>query len=215
MLKLREEEPSFAPWQAVATKTFARDIATKLSTNEVSIIAVDGRSASGKTTLADKLASALPDAVVVHTDDIAWHHSMFDWMELALEHVLKPARASQEISYRPTAWLERNREGAIKVPKTCRFLILEGVGSASHALISVLDYVIWVQSDFEQAQIRGIERDGGDEQAASFWHKWMAEEVPFLLEQRPWERADAIVCGTRPNDFTPPSSSYIVMGQVH
>jgi hypothetical protein len=38
-------------------------------------LAVDGRSAGGKTTLAERLAALVPGAVVVHTDDIAWHHS--------------------------------------------------------------------------------------------------------------------------------------------
>jgi len=34
--------------------------------------------------------------------------------------------------------------------------------------------------------------NGDWEQAAAFWNAWM----PFLNEQRPWERADLIVAGT-------------------
>ena len=41
------------------------------------IIAIDGRSGSGKTTLASALVEVLPEAFVVHTDDVAWHHSFF------------------------------------------------------------------------------------------------------------------------------------------
>jgi hypothetical protein len=35
---------------------------------------------------------------------------------------------------------------------------------------------------------------GRDEGAAlQVWDEWEAEEVPFLLEDRPWERADVLV----------------------
>jgi hypothetical protein len=52
-----------------------------------------------------------------------------------------------------------------------------------------------VQSDVAEAKQRGIERDGGDERATSFWDHWEAEEAPFFMHDRPWERADAIVAG--------------------
>ncbi len=32
---------------------------------------------------------------------------------------------------------------------------------------------------------------------------WMAEEIPFQAGQRPWERADLIVCGTPRVPFDP------------
>lgn len=60
----------------------------------------------------------------------------------------------------------------------------------------LLDVVVWVQSDIEQAKTRGVARDGGDAGAAAFWDEWATEELPFLAEQRPWERADVIVSGT-------------------
>jgi len=37
----------------------------------------------------------------------------------------------------------------------------------------------WVQSDMAEAERRGIEHDGGDTAAVSFWHLWMAEELSF------------------------------------
>ena len=30
----------------------------------------------------------------------------------------------------------------------------------------------------------------------AFWHEWMAQELDFLAQQRPWERACAVVAGT-------------------
>ena len=111
---------------------------------------------------------------------------------------MKPARAGQAVAYRPAAWTDWLREkGAfIDVPLNCPLLIFEGVGAARRELTDMLDVAVWLQSDIEKAEIRGIARDGGDTKAITFWKKWMAEEFPFQAEQRSWERADFIVCGT-------------------
>lgn len=60
----------------------------------------------------------------------------------------------------------------------------------------LVDAVVWVQSDVVEAERRGIERDGGDPAAVSFWDLWMAEELPFMARERPWTRANVIVAGT-------------------
>ncbi len=166
------------------------------------VVAVDGRGASGKSTLAQRLTTALPASVVISTDDVAWHHSFFDWAELLAGGVLEPARRGDAVSYRPPAWRDRGRAGAIAVPVGCELLIVEGVGAGRRELTTLLDAVVWVQSDFEVAERRGIARDvaaginGDQEQAVAFWHEWMAQELDFLAQQRPWERACAVVAGT-------------------
>ena len=81
------------------------------------VVAVDGRSASGKTTFAKRLSSVL-NAPLVHTDDVAWHHSFFDWWPLTLEHILEPFYADRAIDWTPEAWTARGREGSIQVPQS-------------------------------------------------------------------------------------------------
>ena len=106
--------------------------------------------------------------------------------------------------YRPPGWETHGRPGAIEVPVGLEVAIVEGVGAGRPELAHLLDAVVWVQSDFAEAERRGIARDvasgvNGDREAATaFWHAWMAEEVPFLAHQRPWEQASVIVAGTRP-----------------
>ena len=92
-------------------------------------------------------------------------------------------------------------------------VIVEGVGAARRELMTLVDVVVWVQSDMAEAERRGIERDGGDEAAVSFWHLWMAEELPFMVQERPWERAAFIVAGTPllPHD---PASQVVIAGPV-
>jgi hypothetical protein len=56
------------------------------------VVAVDGRGAAGKTTFAARLAAALGDAPVVHTDDVADRVGQPWWPALEAE-VLAPLAA--------------------------------------------------------------------------------------------------------------------------
>jgi hypothetical protein len=167
------------------------------------LVAVDGRSGGGKTTVADLLAARVPGSAVVHTDDVAWHHSFFDWGSLLLDGVLTPLRAGRSVAYRPPGWVARGREGAIEVPEGRALVVVEGVGAAQEELMGSVDAVVWVQSDRAEAERRGILRDGGDAAAIAFWQEWEAAEVRFLLAETPWLRADVVVAGTRVLPYDP------------
>ncbi len=191
-------EPSAAPWTA---RPFADVVADLLAVvgspaGRPAILAVDGRSGGGKSTFAERVAAAAPGAVVVHTDDVAWWESFFGWDRLMASGVLEPARRGEPVRFRPPAWEAREREGAIEVPDGARLVIVEGDGSSRRSLTPLLDGAVWVQSDHPEARRRGIERDGGTPEAADFWDEWDAEEIPFFEADRPWERADLVVCGT-------------------
>lgn len=213
-MQLPPEEPYFGPWQVAPVQAFVRLLEETLpKTGGLKVIAVDGRSAGGKTTLASLLGRAIAGSAIVHTDDLPssgnWSgtdlysscssdaRSFFDWTERLLKNVLKPARAGFAVKYRPDAWEDWSREkGAIEIPSGCPLLILEGVGAARRELTHALDAAIWVQSDVDKAKTRGVARDGGDAAARTFWDEWMTQEFPFVADQKPWERADFIVTGT-------------------
>ena len=164
------------------------------------VVAVDGRSAGGKSTLAAVLSSVVPGSAVVHTDDVAWHHGFFDWDGLLVTGVLEPVSRGEQVDYRPPAWQERGRDGAITVSQDVVVIFVEGVGASRSALRPWFDAAVWTQSDAASARHRGLARDvrlGRDEEeAVRFWDEWEAHEVTFLREDRPWERADLVVCGT-------------------
>ncbi len=226
---LPPEEPHFGPWSVISVQEFAELLQATLPKDRagLGIIAVDGRSANGKSTLAALVSREVPGSVVVHTDDVpssaAWsgrHRysppesavpSFYDWSERVRENVLKPARAGKAVAYRPPSWTDWLREegACIDAPPNCPLLIFEGVGAVRRELIDVIDVVVWVQADTEKAETRGIVRDGGDAEATTFWKKWMAEEFPFLAEQRPWDRANFIVSGT-PDLGHDPDSEIVV-----
>ena len=160
-----------------------------------SIVAVDGRSSSGKTTLAARIAAAVPDSCVVHTDDIAWHQAVLDWDGLLAAGVLRPFRSGREISYRPPQWEPHGRSGSIDVPASCALLLVEGVGSGRRELSGLLDAVIWVETDDAVLRRRDAARVAAGEISPADHAAWMAEEHPFVAEQRTWERADLVVRG--------------------
>ena len=214
-MNLHPEEPFFGPWQPQALADFTTALLQPLS--ERKIIAVDGRSAGGKTTLAGKLESSIPGSVVVHIDDIpmsgSWRGSeaqagilsdpipaglhFFDWPNTVIKNLFEPYLAGKAVHYRPESWDDWNRpEGAIKIPPACPALILEGVFTGRYEISEYVDKIIWVQSDFEKARSRGIERDGGDAESEKHWNRFESFEAPFFAEQKSWERADVVVCGT-------------------
>jgi hypothetical protein len=189
-------EPAAGPWRVTPLDDLARSLLGSR------VIAVDGRGGSGKSTLADRLAARLPEAAVVHTDDVAWNHSRFGWDDLMIKGILTPFRAGQDVRYQPPAWAPNGRTGEIAVPARTATLIIEGVGASRREFAGLLDAAIWVQSDYDEARRRGISRDmarddSDEETALRLWWEWEEEEVPFLIEDRPWDRADHIVASSQ------------------
>jgi hypothetical protein len=160
------------------------------------IVAVDGRSSSGKTTLVSRIASAVPASCVVHTDDVAWHHAVLDWDGLLADGVLRPFRSGRAVSYRPPGWERRGRSGSIEAPVSCALLLVEGVGSGRRELSELLDAVIWVETGAAEPERRNASLVAAGEISPADHAAWMAEEEPFVAAQRTWERADLIVPGS-------------------
>lgn len=187
-IDLHPEEPAAGPWRVMQTAEVIAVFSdrTRRATDRPLIIAIDGRSSSGKTTLATRIAEIIPDTAVVHTDDIAWWHSRFGWADLA-QHVLETVRSGTSLWYRPPAWDERGREGAIVVPSGIQVLLLEGVGASREELDHLLDARVWVQTDRTITDRRNEGRGGDD--------GWLEEELPWLAVRRPWRHADLVVAG--------------------
>jgi energy-coupling factor transporter ATP-binding protein EcfA2 len=194
-------------WRVMSVEELAGLLADRAGRGHdpVSLIAVDGHSASGKTTLARRLAQVLPRAAVLHSDDLAWHHSLFDWRELLVEGVLRPLWAGQVVDYRPPPWVERGRTGSIQLPAGTQTVILEGVGASRRDLADLVDAAVWVETDEPERARRDEERIAAGEVTREVYDSWMAAENPFIAADRPWTRADAIVAGNSPLPHDPVS----------
>ncbi len=201
-MELQPEEPPAGPWDPVPVADLAaRLIARSSGLARPLLVAIDGRSASGKSTVTAALATALGGAPVVHTDDLCWHEPMFAWQHL-LREALTALRRDGALELTPPAWRARGRAGSITVPPGHSVVLVEGVGSSHREVAELLDVRFWVQSDDSVAERRGIARDVADgtngdaAESERFWFEWIAAERRFLATDRPWERADQVVCGT-------------------
>src|SRR5580700_4137258 len=114
-LHLPAEEPSAGPWHAerpaVVVAEMMRLGHERGAGRRPVVLAIDGRSSGGKTTLAGRLQDVVAGSAIVHTDDIAWWHSRFGWADLLIDGVLLPARAGQPVTFRPPQWDQRQRPG--------------------------------------------------------------------------------------------------------
>jgi energy-coupling factor transporter ATP-binding protein EcfA2 len=156
------------------------------------VIGIDGHSGCGKTTLANGLAAIEPHTAVIHTDDVAWHHSYFEWEELLIEHLLRPLhQGGPPVSFRPPGWVRLDRPGAITVAAGTTAVLVEGVGVARREVRTWLDAVMWVYAHEGVGRRRLIARG----ESNAFIDDWMAQENRLLAEHRPWEVADLLVAG--------------------
>jgi hypothetical protein len=207
--QLAPEEPEAGPWRAKRLAAVIESLSrlgTAAHTDDRSVVlAVDGRSSSGKTILAARVQAVVAGSAVVHTDDLAWWHSRFGWADLLIEGILMPVHQGQPVSFRPPRWAEHGREGSIDVPASCPLLIIEGVGAGRREAAHLVGALIWVQSDQAEAERRSVARVGqpGGPRTVRDLREWMAEEEPFLADQRPWERANLVVAGTPQIPFDP------------
>jgi len=182
-------------WQVVRLGDLVQLIIDRSGPGRPAIVAINGHSSSGKTTLARRLGAALPAAAVLHTDDLAWHHGVFAWDELLLDAVLPAVRAGEALDYRPPAWQARSRPDSITLPGGLEFLVVEGVGASQASVRAAYDVVIWVETDEPTRLARDVPRLASGEMSMRDYDSWMAEENAYVTRDRPWEQADLLVNG--------------------
>ena len=173
------------------------------------VVALDGRGGAGKSVLAERLRRVVPASAVVHTDDIAWHHAFFDWTGLMVDDVLRPLHRGEAVEFRPQAWIDRGRAGAIRVPADLDVVWVEGTGSIRLELARWTDASIWVQGDLDEQERRLVARDGDSPAQQEHIADWLAEELPLLRREQPWTRATVVVAGTTRLQHAPDSEIVI------
>jgi uridine kinase len=190
-------EPAAGPWRVERISAIWQRIGDRSHPHidRPVLVAIDGRSSSGKTTLATRVAEVVADTTVVHTDHIAWSHSRFGWSDLALE-ILEPLHHGESVSFRSPFWTRDAQLRAIDVRSSARFVLVEGVGAARDELAHLFDARLWVQTDRRVTAVRDDERIALGETTRVALDEWMAEERGFVASRRPWADADLIVAGS-------------------
>lgn len=193
-MRLHAGEPAPNEARVVELRALVEGLIAAAAQPGPAIIAIDGRSSNGKSTLAKRIAAVIPGAEVVHTDDIAWGYSRFGWDGLLSAAIIEPLRRGEAVAYRPPGW-PANRPGDIRVSADAPLVVIEGVGAGRRTLGELFDAVIWVQSDLDLTGDRDSQRISAGELTRGGYNDWMSEEVPFQAAERTWARADVVLSG--------------------
>jgi para-aminobenzoate synthetase len=145
------------------------------------IIAIDGRSGAGKTTLAIELAARLREhhsVSLFHLEDIypGWN-GLAAGIERYVATVLDPLRRGEAARWVSWDW-ERHYDGATRLTHPAEIVLVEGVGAAAAAAAPFLDAVIWADSPDLDRRIRALARDGDSYEP--YWEQWADQEEAWL-----------------------------------
>jgi para-aminobenzoate synthetase len=169
------------------------------------IIAVDGRSGAGKTTLAVELAARLRQhhkVSLFHLEDIypGWN-GLMPGIERYVGTVLKPLSDGMAAEWTSWDW-DKHYDGGLNVTLPAEIVIVEGVGAAADAARSMLDAVVWVESPGDDRRRRALTRDGSTYEP--YWESWAAQEDEWLSTDQVVAAADVRVQnqadGSAPDD---------------
>lgn len=155
------------------------------------VLAVDGPSGSGKTSLSALLMAGLPDAAVVHLDDI---YPGWDGLEATVPRlvawVLRPLAERRPASWRRFDWVAGRYAEWHRVPD-CSVLVVDGVGAGARACAPYLDALLWVDLPDDERYRRAMARDGVGYRP--YWRRWAAAERRHHDREHTQERADAVI----------------------
>jgi uridine kinase len=158
-------------------------------------IGIDGFGGAGKTTFAQRLAKALPGAVVVHIDDFYGPHTPeWDWTRF-VSQVRDPLLAGQVARYQSWDW-DRDEGGAWHDIAPGGPVIVEGVSSTRAEVGIAWNVQIWLDAPRDVRLARALERDG-PAKLSRWLDDWMPSEERYAAREHPQQRVDLVISGIR------------------
>jgi uridine kinase len=158
-------------------------------------IGIDGYGGAGKTTVAARLAAAVPHAVVVHVDDFAAPTiPAWDWGRMESQ-LLAPLRAGLDARYQRWDWARDEGAEWHDVPPGVP-VVIEGVSSTRREVDAPWALQIWIDAPLEARLDRALQRDG-PEMMQRWLEDWIPSEDEYVAREHPEQRVDLVVSGIR------------------
>ena len=172
-----EEQASETPTGLAAAGSATTGLAAARRTF---IVAIDGRSGAGKTTLAGKLEKELQEegtavaAIEVESFIGGWN-GLIDGVEAVAAQILEPVRSRGRATARMWDWNRGAWAEEVRVPPSgpVDVLILTGCGAASAPCRPFVDLAVWVELDEERRRERVARREGDP---GRWWRMWAEQE---------------------------------------
>ena len=179
--------------------------AAKLPVQKVSVIAVDGRAASGKTTLAGSLALIL-ETKPVHMDDFFLPPDLRNPRRLSepggnihyerfIKEVLPNLRQGKSFSYQKFD-CSKMQLGAMRHIPASRWRIVEGANSLHPVFGNYADLRVFFDIS-PTKQISRIRKRNGERKALEFLKKWIPMEEKYISTFQIKKKAQIIIGSSR------------------
>ena len=167
------------------------------------VVAIDGRSGAGKTSLAAGLRAELGAPVVALEDLYGGWDGLERGIDLLVSEVLEPLSAGRAARVPRYDWVAA-AWGTPWVLEPPEVLIVEGVGAGARRAAAYESVLAWMEAPQSVRKKRALDRDG--ETFAPHWDMWAAQEDAMLARERTPERADLVI-DLRPSGMNVPSVS--------
>jgi hypothetical protein len=155
------------------------------------VIAIDGWSGSGKTSLAEHLAPAL-GAACLHLDDwVPGWHGLARSVELLVEWVLQPLALGRPARWRPWNWARAGFD-PWEVVAPAELIVVEGCGAGSALARPWLTAQVWISIDDDE-RARRLHARPDWATYAPWADMWAAQEAALRAGEDPPALADAVV----------------------
>ena len=164
-------------------------------TGKALVIAIDGRSGAGKSSLAAELAAALGAPVVALEDLYGGWDGLERGIDLLVCDVLAPLRAGRAALVPRYDWAagDWGEPWPLEPPEV---LIVEGVGAGAKRAAAYTDVLVWIEEPPDVRKNRALTRDGAT--YAPHWDTWAAQEDALLARDPIPARADLVIAHASP-----------------
>jgi uridine kinase len=154
------------------------------------VVAIDGRSGAGKTSLAAELSGRLNAPVVSLEDLYGGWDGLERGIDLLVSAVLEPLAAGQAARVPRYDWVagEWAEPTVIEPPD---ILIVEGAGAGARRAAAFESVLVWLEVPAPTRKKRALDRDGAT--FAPYWDRWGAQEDAMLDREHTPDRADIVI----------------------
>ncbi|MBV7334087.1 hypothetical protein KFU94_38810 [Chloroflexi bacterium TSY] len=172
----------------------------------VTLVAIDGHSAAGKTTWATIIQESNSHVTVLHIDDfyrpmnaadrelldaIGGYERYYDWERLEAQ-VLMPLHNRRIGRYQAYNWQTNRLDQVWQNVKPKGIIVVEGCYAMRPELRKYYNVMILVESSAKMRWQRQLERADASEE---WFRRWDAAERHYMETYRPREAADLVIGG--------------------